>query len=181
MMNTRLMRRFAVILSACLFLYSCDRNENDLTGNVDAYVPVYNSVSNIQDISVEPQKPTVNPGKIYAYENYIFQNDLYSGIHIIDARDHKNPKKIAYLKLPLSSEIAVKGNYLYSNNYTDLVVFDITNPAMPKLVKRVSNVFPPVDQEYPTTLNGYFQCPDKSKGIVVRWELKNIPIPNCRR
>ena len=74
-----------------------------------------------------------------------------------------------------------QGNFLYANNYVDLVVFDITNPANPTFVKRVKNVFPPENQNYPTGTNSYFQCPDKSKGIVVSWELKNIDAPNCRR
>lgn len=180
-MNIELMRQFILVLSASLFLYSCDPGKNDLTGTVDAYVPVYGSLSEINQISVEPHKPTLQAGKIYAYGNYIFQNDLYSGIHIIDNTDHKNPVKIAFLKIPLSTEIAVKGNYLYTNNYIDLVVFDITNPANPQLVKRVNNVFPPTTQKFPDVSNVYFQCPDNSKGIVIRWELQNIMIPNCRR
>jgi LVIVD repeat len=179
--NVDIMRRFILILSTSLFLIGCDPAKDDLIGTVDAYVPVYGSFSEIHQISVEPPKPTLQAGNIYAYGNYIFQNDLYSGIHIIDNRNHHNPVKIAFLKLPLSTEIAVKGNYLYANNYVDLVVFDITDPAKPQLVKRVNNVIQPSDQKFPPFSNVYFQCPDNSKGIVVRWELQNMIIPNCRR
>jgi hypothetical protein len=138
-------------------------------------------MSEVEQISVEPEKATAIPGKIYAFGNYVFQNDLYTGIHIIDNSNHDAPVKVGFLNLPLNTEMAIKGNYLYANNYVDLVVFDITFPDNPQFVTRVPNVFPPVDQDYPPFTNVYFQCPDKSKGIVVRWEKQDIPVPKCRR
>ncbi len=130
----------------------------------------------------------INQHSLYGSQYFRFaaqvkdlENDLNTGIHIIDNSNHNQPVKIAFLNLPLSTEIAVKGNYLYANNYVDLVVFDISQPANPKLVKRVSNIFPPENQQYPPYSNVYFQCPDKSRGLIVRWELQNIDIPNCRR
>jgi hypothetical protein len=168
--------------SLILFLFSCTREDNNSpSGQTDAYVPVYASAENITQISVEAAKPITGAGKIYAYGNYIFQNDINTGIHIIDATDKKNPKKISFLKIPLSTELAVKGNFLYANNYKDIVVFDISNPAQPQFVKRVSDVFPPVNQKYPPLTNIYFECSDESKGVVVRWELRRINTPKCRR
>jgi hypothetical protein len=175
------MRKFTGIFFISLILFSCDPKPGDIPAPMETYVPVYSAPSEVQKISVEPEKPTVMAGKIYAYQNYIFQNDLYSGIHIIDNSNRDNPVKVAFLNLPLNTEIAIKGNYLYANNYTDLVVFDVTNPAGPQFVRRVAGVFPPTNQEYPPFTNVYFKCVDKSKGIVVRWEKQNIPIPNCRR
>lgn len=171
-----------LILSLTLFLFSCTReNNNSPSGQIDAYVPVYASAENIAQINVEAAKPITEAGKIYAYGNFIFQNDLNTGIHIIDATDKKSPKKISFLKIPLSTELAVKGNFLYTNNYKDIVVFDISNPAQPQFVKRVKDVFPPVNQKYPSFSNIYFECADEAKGVVVRWELKRINTPKCRR
>lgn len=165
-----------------LIFFSCYPDKDSINGSVEAYVPVYSTMSNLQDIGVETKKPTLQAGKIYAYQNYIFQNDLFTGIHIIDNKDRHNPVKIAFLKIPLSTEIAIKGNYLYTNNYLDLTVFDISNPAKPRLVKRVEDVFPvTVDQKYPAVRNAYFECPDPAKGIIIRWEKKRIPRPDCRR
>ena len=67
------MRRLLLIFSTSFILYSCDPGRNALTGKVDAYVPVYNSLSDVQKISVVAQQPTLLAGKIYAYKNYIFQ------------------------------------------------------------------------------------------------------------
>jgi hypothetical protein len=165
-----------------LVLLSCNPDNGNLpSGQTYAYVPVYASTENVTQIGVEAAKPIVEAGKIYAYGNYIFQNDLNTGIHIIDATDKKAPKKISFLKLPLNTELAVKGNFLYANNYRDIVVFDISNPADVRLIKRVSDVFPPANQKYPPFPGAYFECPDESKGVVVRWESKLINIPKCRR
>lgn len=176
------MSKYISLFSLSLLFCSCYPDKSDLNRSVDAYVPVYSTMTDIHNIKVEDKKSTLQAGKIYAYQNYIFQNDLFTGIHIIDNKDRGHPVKIAFLNLPLSTEIAIKDNYLYTNNYLDLVVFDISNPADPKLVKRVENMFPvSVDQKYPPVLNAYFQCPDPSKGVIVRWEKKNIPRPDCRR
>lgn len=174
--------RLLLTLSLLLYLYSCTPEDiRNADGQMNAYVPVYASTADLSQITIEAPKATSEAGKIYAYGNYIFQNDLNTGIHIIDNSDRKKPAKVSFLKLPLSTEIAVKGNFLYTNNYRDIVVFDITNPLQPKLIKRVSNVFPPVNQKYPPYQNVYFECPDESKGVVVRWELKTIKAPKCRR
>lgn len=175
------MIRLLSFIAVFAFINSCSPPGSDITGQQQTYVPIYSSLDGVNDIAVQPKKLTVEAGKIYAYGNYIFQNDLNTGIHIIDNTDKQNPAKIAFLKIPLSTEVAVKGSFLYTNNYTDLVVFDISSPANPKLVKRVSNVFPSVNQNYPPFTNVYFECPDKSKGIVVDWELKTIANPKCRR
>lgn len=169
-----------VISFVTLFLFSC--TPENLDGFSDVYVPVYALPADVTQISVEIAKPVTQAGKIYAFGNYIFQNDLNTGIHIIDATDKKLPKKVSFLKIPLCTELAVKGNFLYTNNYNDIVVFDISNPAQPQLVKRVSGVFPPVNQKYPPFSNIYFECPEEAKGIVVRWELKSMTTtPKCRR
>lgn len=169
-------------LVALLLLFACTPENNQAPqGTIDAYVPVYASTTDITQVSIEASRPIAHAGKIYAYGNYIFQNDLNSGIHIVDNSSRSNPRKISFIKLPLSTEIAVKGNYLYANNYRDIIVFDISNPANPQMVKRVADVFPPVNQKYPPFNNAYFECPDETKGVVIRWELKRINTPKCRR
>ena len=150
-------------------------------GETDAFVPVYASAEHVNSIVIEPAKAVEQAGKIYVYGNYIFQNDQYKGIHIIDNSNRTAPRKLAYIRIPLSTEVAVKGNYLYTNNHDDIVVFDLSNINSPQLVKRVEDVFPLVNQQYPPVSNTYFECVDPSKGIVVRWELKRIKTPNCKR
>ncbi len=165
-----------------LILLACNPDPvTYLPGQVEGYSPVYASAADINKISVEPARKTEHAGKIYAFGSYIFQNDVSKGIHIINNRDKSHPEKVAFIQLPFSTEIAVKGNYLYSNNQSDLVVFDMSDIANPRLVKRIANVFPPVNQKYPPVTNCSFECVDPSKGIVVAWEKKLLTDPKCMR
>lgn len=166
-----------VIFSACT---NDAKNQNSNTNRL-AFVPVYAKPTDIETVSLLGATPTINAGKIYAYGSYVFQNDQYKGYHIINNSIPANAQKVAFLKVPFSTEIAIKGGYLYCNSVSDLLVFDISNPVAPSLVKRVKNAFPVIDQNYPPVSNAYFECVDNSKGIVVSWEQKTIPTPACRR
>ncbi len=166
----------------CLILFSCTPESERLSPfQSEAYSPVYASMVDVLQIAFEPAKNTELSGKIYATGNYIFQSDINKGIHIIDKSNARQFRKIGFLKVPFSTEIAVKGNYLYTNNLNDLVVFDISNINSPQLVKRIENMFPSVDQKYPPFTNVLFECPDPSKGVVVSWEKKTLKNANCRR
>ena len=175
----RILTLFFIVL--CFIACTNKNTSKNTSQTVNAYVPVYMQTSDLNNISVEAVRPTTNAGKIYAWGNYIFQVEENEGIHIIDNTSSVNAKKIAFLKVPLCSEISIKGNYLYTNNYKDLLVFDISNVNTPKLVKRLASVFPALNQNYPPYFNCNFQCPDSSKGIVIKWELQSIEQPNCMR
>lgn len=102
-------------------------------------------------------------------------------MHLIDISNRNQPRKISFLRVPFSTEISVKNQYLYINNFNDLLVFNITNPQNPILVKRLNNVFPYHNSEYPPATNAFFECVDHSKGIVVDWKLELVKDPKCRR
>ncbi|MGZ5287276.1 MAG: hypothetical protein ACXWB9_08840 [Flavisolibacter sp.] len=150
-------------------------------GSRMAYVPVYASAQDANAISVEPVKPTVKAGKIYAYNQYLFQVEQFEGIHIIDNSNPQQAHKLAFIKIPLCSELAIKSGFLYTNNLNDLVVFNLSNISAPQLVNRVVNAFPAISQEYPPFDNVYFECVDPSKGFVVGWDQKPVENPKCRR
>lgn len=44
--------------------------------------------------------PIKESGKIYAYQDYIFVNDRYRGVHVIDNSNPNSPKKYPSSKLP---------------------------------------------------------------------------------
>ncbi len=164
-------------LSVCLT--GCTPNDNLVEGS-NAWVPVYMQPVEKENISISGVRITEKSGKIYAWGNYIFQNDQNKGIHIIDNTDRSNPQKIAFLNIPFNTEFAVRGNYIYANNVNDLVVIDIRDVLHPVVAKRVENAFPYVNQKYPPQ-NGRFVCADPSQGIVVGWELQDHKSANCRR
>lgn len=170
---------FAFVITAFLF-YSCDTEELN-TGNQQAYVPIYAKPGDLTNIGAEAARTTAKPGKIYAYGNLLLQNDINTGVHFIDISDKSNPKKVSFLRVPWTTELSVKDGYLYVNNFNDLLVFNISDVSNPVLIKRLANVFPYHNSEFPPDANAYFECVDPSKGIVVGWELKTVPNPKCRR
>ncbi len=84
--------------------------------------------------------PIEESGKIYAYKDYIFVNDKYKGIHIIDNRNPKRPVKKAFIKIAGNVDVSVKDNYLYADSLQDLLVFDISNIDNIRLTNRLQNV-----------------------------------------
>ena len=161
-------------------LASCDsRPQSEF--QVRGYVPIYASVQSVSTISNETLKPTVHAGKIYAYGNYLFQVEQNEGIHIIDNTNPREPHKISFIRIPACSELAIRANFLYTNNLDDLVVFDLNNINSPQPVNRVKGAFPQLRENYPPFSGVYFECPDPSKGIVVGWEEQMLQSPRCHR
>ncbi|WP_164972618.1 LVIVD repeat-containing protein [Lacibacter luteus] len=176
------MKFFLLLIAGALLFSSCDTSSDwRFNSATSGYVPVYAKAVDLENIGVEAAKPVVKPGKVYVIGNLLLQNDVNSGVHFIDVSNPKQPVKLSFLRVPFSTEISVKNNYLYVNNYNDLLVFTVADPANPQLVKRLKNVFPYHNSEYPPVSNTYFECVDPSKGIVVGWKSANLTDPKCRR
>lgn len=173
------MRYLLLLLSLAGF--GCIPEEVEPVNPNEAYAPIYASPEIYDSIAVFAPRSTTTAGKIYAYASYIFQVDQNKGIHIVTDAQSAGARKVAFLKVPWCTEVAVKGAYLYANNLNDLVVFDISNPQAPRLVKRLPNAFPTISQLYPPQNGVFFECADPAKGIVVGWERRKVENPKCRR
>ena len=122
------------LFSACSFTYE--------TEEALFAVPEIKSLAEIRSgITIESAQPTNSDGKIYVTQNYLFYIAQESGIHIFNNTNPVNPQNIAFINLPGVHDIAVKGNYLYADNYIDLVVFDISSISTITLVQTVENAF----------------------------------------
>ena len=178
-LQNRYMKYFLLILVTGLA--SCDPAMVDPVNRQSAWAPVYATAQEASNIGIAASKPTENAGKIYAYQNYIFQVEQGKGIHIINNSNPQQAQKVAFLNLPTCTEIAIKSNFLYSNHLNDLVVFDLSSITSPQLVDRVENAFPQFSQDYPPFSGVFFECPDPAKGVVIGWEEKMVEQPKCRR
>ncbi|MCB0632288.1 MAG: hypothetical protein R2824_18285 [Saprospiraceae bacterium] len=136
------------ILLACFMiglafsLNSCLEDKCQATRQYTVYKPIYAKMEEYRN-AVQPEGAHTlgNTGALYIYQNYIFINELREGIHIIDNTDPSNPTPIAFLNIPGNSNLAVRNNLLYADNYVDLVVMDISDPLNVKYVGRTENVF----------------------------------------
>lgn len=93
-------------------------------------------IKNAPSVAIE------KPGKIVLKDHYLFLNDIDKGVHIIDIADPANPKKISFISIPGCVDMAINGNYLYADCYTDLVTIDITNPLQVTVKQFLNGVFP---------------------------------------
>ncbi len=152
---------FTFALQGCL--------KDKVTKTYTILTPVYKEKSEVY-ANIKSNAPAgVNaPGKIFLFGNYIFLNEVDKGVHIIDNTNPSNPVIKAFINIPGNLDIAVKGNTLYADLYSDLVVVDITNPLQAKFVKYVPDIFPE------RTYTGGFVA-DKSK-IIVDWIRRDTTI-----
>jgi hypothetical protein len=167
-------------LSLCFALSGCffgDILTNQFEGQ--GYRPVYITRADLEKIETQPARAMENPGKIYTKGSYLFVNERFEGIHIINNSNPSTPVKISFIKIPGNVDLAAKGDLLYVDNGADLVTLNISNPNSVFLVSRVKKAFP--NQEFPPFTNTYFECVDESKGIVVGWELTDLQDPQCYR
>ncbi len=148
-------------------------------GEVEGMRPIYSSVSDWQEILVKEPVVMEKLGKIYYKDGLLYVNELYKGIHIIDNADPANPNKIKFIQIPANKDIAIKGNRLYADNYTDLVTLDITDLENISVVSRVKDIFPKASQAHPEAYQGYFECVEEGLGIVVGWEEATLNNPDC--
>ena len=179
------MRTFLYILGFSFFLLSCDRSRQPVSEAMLAWVPVYSQDSEVKRVAAGPVRNTVNAGKIFTIGNLIYQVEQDSGIHVINYSNPSAPQKLGFIRCFLAKEIAVKNGLIYTNNGADLVVIDATSISNVHEVGRTPDVFPDLALQYPSKSNVnetvYFECPDPSKGWIVKWEKKTISNANCSR
>jgi hypothetical protein len=153
-------------------------------GIVDTYVPVY-AKADAEELKIATleARPTGKAGKIFVMGSRLYQVEQDSGIHIIDYSDKTKPVKVGFLNVPGCKEVALKGGDLYTNNFEDMVILDLSAYPDIKVKSRIPYVFP--ELTHPTLIQQdpnvrYFECPDYTKGRVLRWEVKKVNNPQCR-
>ncbi len=103
-----------MLLAGCL--------KDKMTKTYTIFTPVYMSkaeaLANVKSSTPQQLKET---GKIYLYGRYIFLNEINKGVHIIDNTNPANPNPVGFISIPGNIDIAVKGNTLFADLYTDLL------------------------------------------------------------
>lgn len=122
-------------------LQSCIKDH--CTQTYSYFSPVYKTSAAVRaNIKSNEPKALERTGKLYIRGNYVFLNEIDKGIHIINNSNPANPVNVAFIDIPGNMDMAVKGNTLYADAYTDLMTIDITEPLHSKLVNVTENAFP---------------------------------------
>mgnify|MGYP001180904487 CR=1 FL=1 len=161
---------FLIVMMAAVTACN-DRTTQFIT--YEANVPVYMAYDEFR-ASFQKSAPAeiYHPGKMYFKDGYLFVNEYGKGIHVIDNSNPANPEKVAFYEIPGNVDMAIRGNILFADSYIDLLAIDIADINNPVEIDRIENVFPEIVPEgdlwYP------YAMVDKSKGVIVDWEVKKI-------
>lgn len=167
LVNKSFTKILLIALFLPLFLNSCDDQRLQTVTWIE-YEPVYMSHEEFFEAAkLEGARDLNNPGKIYFYDGHLFVNEVNKGVHIIDNRDPSAPSFAGFINIPANKDIAVRGNLLYADSHSDLLVFDIQDLHDAKLIARVEDVF---KFSANMTLGFPHQRVDHSRGIVVDWK-----------
>ncbi len=168
------MKSTSLILSlfALLVLSSCDKDDN--ADIITVATPELMSKSEFRKaVKVKAAQSIEEAGKIYVYSKYIFVGDVDKGIHVIDNSKPESPQPISYIEIPGNEDISVKGNFLYADSATDLVVFDISDIKNIKQVERLKDVFEVYDFRIPIEAEfSDFEGVNWETDVIVGWNLK---------
>lgn len=143
------MKKLFWLFATIVLLWSCD-NDNTEFEIINVATPeVMSKMEFRNSVEVLPPQTIDESGKIYAYGNYIFVNDEFQGVHIIDNTNPETPNNIAFLKIPGNIDISIKNNFLFADSSTDLVVFDISVVNDIQQINRLEDVFSIYDYQIP--------------------------------
>ena len=129
--------------------------------------PIYQTTTQVRaGIKSDAPQPVVNPGKMCVLGNTIFLSEAEKGIHIIDNTNPSSPLNKAFINIPGNEDIAVEGNILYADCYTDLLAIDVSNSNNVVFKNYVAGIFP-----QRRWVNGYYM--DSGK-VITSWIVKHV-------
>lgn len=130
-----------MLTAVSLLLNGCLKDTG--TAHYKLYIPVYENADKVRaSIKNDVPQPIANAGKMCILGNTIYLVELEKGIHIIDNTNPSAPVNKAFINIPGNEDIAVEGNMLYADLYSDLAAIDISNLGNIKLKTFIPNIFP---------------------------------------
>ena len=165
------MKKLALILIVICF-WSCNNDDNQYELVTLAIPQTMSKTQFRTSVVVEAPKPILNVGKIYAYQNYIFINEKFKGVHVINNSNPSSPQVVAFINIPGNEDISIKDDVLYADSAIDLVVFNISDISAITEIERLEDVFNVYDYQIPieaqaTDLSSF----NSETDVIVGWDL----------
>lgn len=149
---------FLVLLVVCTSFVGSDMEWR-------TYKPIFMSRADLEKSVVYKNtgQELKNPGKIYYKAPYIYINERYKGVHVINNSNPAQPHNEGFITAPGCVDMAMKGSVLYLDNAVDLVAFDL---ATKTVTERIVGIFP----ELRAPDNSFFYPEDRpSDFVLVEW------------
>jgi len=134
-----------------------------------SYSPVFVSRETLENSVkyISGARDMIQTGKIYYCEPYIYVNERYKGVHVINNTNPSKPVVEGFILVPGCLDMAVKDNILYLDNSVDLVSFDLNRKVV---TKRIRNIFP---EPLPPEDYNLFEF-DRPEGyVLIEWKKSN--------
>lgn len=174
--------KFLFLITVAIALASCTEDVDDSPyRDYQIATPLKTDLFEFKEEAVDVTEPVPieTSGKIYAYGNYIFVNDVHRGFHIIDNKNPAAPENISFIKLEGNYDISIKDDRLFADSYGDLVVLDISDIENIKMIQRIEGA---IYQQFWCTVGFDVEWPeadfydygdfDAGKEAIVGWEVK---------
>jgi len=175
------MYRFITLLTLSAVLFSCGPGDDEFLSSrpqaISGMAPIYESPEVAYNVTINDPKDIVNPGKIFTYNDFLIVTILGEGFHVIDNSNPAGPRALFFINIPGNTDVAVKDNIFFVNNYNDMVSFTFDESRNLQIIERMSDAMQ--NGLAPLENNTYFECVDPSKGVVVGWERQTINNPKC--
>lgn len=144
----------------CLLAAACTKDT--VQQRMSYFKPVYVNKEQVL-ASIKGGAPTMieQPGKMALKWPYLYLNDVNLGVHVIDYSNFSSPVKKAFISIPGCVDIAIRGNIMYADCYTNLVAIDIANPLQATTTQVVRGVFPH---------RQYLNFSADTNQIIVKWQ-----------
>jgi len=170
------MKAKAILFLCINFLLITSCSDDDSNGTSEEYLvarPLTMSRAEFANsVDVIAPRPIDESGKVYTYGDYIFVNDKYEGVHVIDNRNPSQPVKVAFIQIPGNVDISVKNDYLFADSLMDLVVLDISDLDNITVVNRLENVLQSyVEAPFEADVVEYGDYGYDSDEILIGWEV----------
>lgn len=158
---------FLVLISTS---WSCDKDDGDYEF-VDIGIPQIMSKSVFRkSVEITIPKHIEETGKIYTYKDYIFVGDVNKGIHVIDNSNPNLPVAVKFISVLGNEDMSVKGDFLYVDSATDLLVFDISDINSITLKERLEDVFDIYNYQMPIGVQEVnYEGFNRETDVIVGW------------
>lgn len=166
------MKRISILCLLLLTFWACN-NDDEQYEIVNVAKAITMSKAEFRNsVDILPPKPIEQSGKVYVYNDYIFVNDEFKGVHIIDNSNPESPNAIGFIKIPGNEDISIKNNYLFADSATDLVVLNISDINNIVLEERLKDVFSVYNYVTPANVRDYdYGNYNNETDVIIGWEV----------
>ena len=142
------MKKLVLLLPVLvLILGSCEDKCSEVYSH-SVYTPVFASKDEVLKSSIEGASEINSPERLYFKDNYVFIVESGEGIHVINNTNPATPINESFIRIPGNHDVSIQDNYLYADNYTDLLVFDVSDIQNISEVNRVPFAFEYVGTDF---------------------------------